>query len=106
MNFAARFLDTVTVQSQTGSNNYGDPSFGAQSTIKGRVMSVRRKVMTEKGSTVADVSVFVTDQPIKTGDLLWLPDTDTTKTQQARRLGSVRSARTLDGATTHYEVDL
>lgn len=106
MNLAGRFLDTVTVQSQTSSNNYGDPNFGSQRTIKGRVMTELRKEMTASGTTVRTVSMFVTDQAIAQGDRLWLPGADTTDAKQARRLGLVKSAKTLDGATTHYEVDL
>jgi len=106
MNLSSWFTDAVTVQSQTGSSLYGDPTFGPQRTIKGFVQAEVRKEATERGTVVRTVSMFVTDQPIAQGDLLWLPGSDPSDKRQARRLGTVKSAHDKWGCSTVYEVDL
>lgn len=106
MNLAGRFIHAITIASQNGSTNYGDPTFAAQRVIKGRIMSQLRKEQGPTGTTIRTVSVFVTDQPIAQGDLFWFPGADTSTRQTARRIGLVKSAPTLDGSFTLYEVDI
>ena len=106
MNIVHLFIDTITVQSATGSDSSGSPTFGAQRSIKGKVKSEFRKVATASGDTVQAVDVFMTDQPLTQGDRYWVGGADPSDDEQARRLGMVTSMTGLTGAGTLYKADL
>jgi hypothetical protein len=96
----------LTVQSQSGADANGDPTWAAQRTVKVRIQQVMRRVYSEKGISYVPVDQLMTDQPILTGDRYWPPGADTADGTQARRLGRVITAPTLDASYTVYQVDL
>lgn len=104
MNISALMQQPITIQSQTGSDAYGKPSYGAQRTIKVRIQTENRS--TGKGAAYVPVDVLITDQPILTGDRFWRTGDDVSDDLKAKVLGKVMSAPALDGAGTLYRVDL
>lgn len=106
MNIGHLLKQTITVQSQNGSDANGDPTWSAQRTVNVRIQQVTRRVSTEKGVAYVPVDLLTTDQPILTGDRYWPPGADAGDATQARRLGRVTTAPTLDGGYTLYQVDL
>jgi hypothetical protein len=102
MNASSWFVDSFTVQSRSSSTSGGDAAWAAQRVIKGRVEQRQRRTVGPSGVIVDTVTVFLTDQPISTGDRIWLPGASTSDVNQARRMGNVTSASTKPGPSTGY----
>lgn len=106
MDLAGRLTDSITVQSQTGSSNTGDPTFAAQRTVSARVVRKERRIVTTQGTQVQATHQVVCDQQLAITDRIWLPGADITKPAQARRVLDVGSGTELFGSETLYVADL
>jgi hypothetical protein len=85
--------DTVTVASESGVNGYGDPTFGAQSTIACRVEEVDTIVIGTDHNEYRAVARIATEDEVFLTDRFWLPGDSTGDDDAARRPLTVKHSR-------------
>jgi hypothetical protein len=85
--------DTVTIASETGRSNTGDPTFGAQSTIAARVEEIDQIVLLFDGNEARATHSVASEDEIKRTDRLWLPGDNTSDNTKARRALTVKHSR-------------
>jgi hypothetical protein len=106
MNLAGWLNQTITVQSPSGSSDYGDPTWGAKRDVRARVELTRKKVRSAAGELVDMTHMVFTTEAITINDRIWVPGTTSTVVKQARRPVSVMAVPRKDGVTDHYETAL
>jgi len=104
MNPQSWFVDTVTVARKTGKSSYGDPTFGAQFTIKARVENYTQLVVDPDGNEQRANHRIATQNQIYDTDRIWLPGDNTSSSDAARRAIKVAKATTKSGSALLYEV--
>lgn len=103
----AHLLDTtITLASEASRNNYGDPTFGAQSTVAARVELTDQLVIGTDGNEVRANHVVYTETAITYTDQIWLSTADETDDNEALRPLLIKNANFPDGTVGHYEVFL
>lgn len=101
-----RMRAVVTVASPSGRSSAGDPTFGAQRTLRAQV--TRKTVRRSRGAVTEDVSAprILTYGAVAKGDRVWLPGADTTSAAAAETVRSVVVlASTTDGRVL-YDVEV
>lgn len=101
MNIASWLNHTVTMETRTGLNEHGDPTWSAQSTVAARVthrQSVRLSGRNERISNYEIASLV----EIPLGARVWLPGDDTTDDNDARRVVDSENADDKSGSTRLY----
>jgi hypothetical protein len=106
MDISSRLTQTITLQSQTGSDQYSDATWGAQRPVSARVEPSNRRLVSAQGTVVTATHRLFTIEPVLTTDRLWLPDGDTSDATKARRPADISEEVDLDGNTSHFEVTL
>lgn len=105
MNKLAHLMrDTVTIAIRNGVDNYGDPSFAAQQEIKARVENRQKIMRTMDGNELTANHVFCTLTAIPVGTRVWLPGTDTGVANDSLVPIRIKSAPSITGDGTLYEV--
>jgi hypothetical protein len=94
---------TVTKASKSGRGNSGDPTYGAQSTIKARVEHVTKLVMNADGNEQAAHSRLISESEILLTDRVWLPGDDTAEVNESKQPIAVGHADIPDTGYTLYE---
>lgn len=98
----------VTLATPSATSAYGDPTFGAQRTIRAQVANtVKRRALATSGGIIEDVSVcrVLTYDPVYVGDRMWLPGQNTADNDAAQTVRQVTPRlSTVDGRTL-YEVE-
>jgi len=90
-------IHTVTLASQAGVSNAGDPTYGAQAAIKARVEHKMQKFITPEGNNVQAAHRLISESEVKMGDRVWLPGDDTADVTESRRPIWVGQAETTGG---------
>ena len=98
----SRMRQTVTVASVSSTSSYGDPTFGAQRTIRAQVTRKTRR--RSRGAVTEEVSTprLLTYDKVSEGDRVWLPGADVATASTAQTVRSVEVlASTTDGRTLY-----
>lgn len=103
MSVAAWMCDTITVASQTGANSSGDPTYGAQRTLRARVVD---GVDAGKTENPPATTVVYCESEILVTDRLWLPGSSTSAVNDARRPMRVERARDVTGRRQLWKATL
>lgn len=90
-------IHTITLKSQAGKSSHGDPTYGGQTSISGRVEHKLQRIITPEGNAVNSEHMVISESEIKVTDRVWLPGDDTTDATEARRPIWVGKAETTDG---------
>jgi hypothetical protein len=101
--------DTVTVAAVTGiaaGAPAGDLSFGAQTTMPGRVEHKVKTLVGPDGNEVQADHVIVTESEITRGSKVWVPGDDTADANAGRRVIATQKASTPGGGDTLFEAYL
>lgn len=107
MNFAHRFTDLFTIQSQTSATASGDPVYESpKRSVKGLQRTVNDKVITSAGERIVQRDIFETDKVILPTDRYWPPGADVNNDRAAKRFGRVTKGQTLGAKYTMYRADL
>ncbi len=101
MDVTAYFNDTITVARQTGITA-GDPTFGAQTTMKARVERKRGTTFRSDGTETAYDHKVATTSELFLNDRVWLPGANTADANAAVRPINSRFADWLTGRTGYY----
>jgi hypothetical protein len=94
---------TVTKASRTGRSNSGDPTYGLQSTIKARVEHKSQLVMAADGNETVAKTRLISESQILITDRVWLPDDDTSVTNESKQPIAVGRADIPSSGYTLYE---
>lgn len=106
MNLASKLPQTVTIATKSGVGDYGDPTFGAQSTVNARVEAQRKIITGTDGEPQESSHVIYSDTLIPRGSRVWLSEDDTGDTDEARRVIDARQIPSLRNAQVLYEARL
>lgn len=87
-------VDTITIAAPSGVSNYGDPTFGAQSTLSARVEKKESIVLDINGNERRVAWQVASLTAIALNSRVWLPGDDTADNTEARRPVSIESATT------------
>jgi hypothetical protein len=93
-------IHTITVAPLSSTSSAGDPSFGSQTTIKGRVEHKSKLVVADNQEVQAEHRI-VSEVEIDRESRIWLPGDDTTKQSAGRRVITTGEADTTDGYTLY-----
>lgn len=96
--------DTITISSESGVDVNGDPTFGSQTTIKGRVENKNKIIKMIDGNEEISSHVFVTLSAVTMGTRVWLPGTNTAVANDSLRPLIIKKANSITGNGTLYEV--
>ena len=97
--------DTVTMASEASISGYGDPVFGAQSTIAARVEPTHEIIIGTDGNSYKASHKIATEDEVTYTDRLWVPGDATGDVTAGRRPLRIDYA-TFPGGAGHYEVFL
>jgi len=103
MNLSHLMIDTITVAEVSGASTSGDPTFGAQSTLKARVEEEVGIVATADGEQTTYTHKIATETQIGVNARVWLPGANTGDNNAAMRPLVSRTAQTLSGGYRYYE---
>lgn len=106
MNLTGWLNQVITVQSPTGSSNYGDPTWSNRRSVRARVQLRRTKTRSAAGEVVDMTHELFTLEALTINDRIWIPGADTTDAKQARRPVNVTAVVDKAGHVHHYEVAL
>jgi hypothetical protein len=110
MSYTDSMQQTITVQSPkagaAGSDAGGNPVYDAQRTGSARVEFKQRKIVMPDKSVVSANWHVMTTVATTINDLVWLPGTDVTNPQLARRWLNVEAVVDGNGATVFYQGDI
>lgn len=104
MDLSSWFTDTLTTAALTGRGTRGEPTYGAQSTIRGRLERKQQRVVDKDGQQVPSDAVFATDVAVDVQDRFWFPGTDTAEVNEARTPVTVSRAFNNDRSLELFEV--
>jgi hypothetical protein len=102
VSLASWMRDAVTVASQAGANESGDPTYGPQRTLKARVVYGASVGKTENPPEV----VVYCEQELLVTDRIWLPGADPADANAASRPAKVGRARAMTGARSLWKASL
>lgn len=104
MDLSYRFIDTLSYKAITGRGNYGDPVFGALSTLKGFVEEHAGVIKRADGKESAYSHLFVTDLRVGIelvrGTHVWLPGGNTSDPDEALIVIATSKGTQLGGGYT------
>lgn len=103
MDFTSWLVDTITVAAPSGVSNYGDPTFGASSTLAARVQSKRQIIKARDGEEIISDHVIYTANAIAPDSRVWLPGDDTGDANEARRVLATYETHDKPGAVVLYK---
>jgi hypothetical protein len=93
----------VTYAVKSGRSSSGDPSYGAQSTVKARWEKKAKLVISADGNEEAAEGRLVSETEIPLLSRVWLPGDNTSEINESKKPINVGKAQTPDGYTL-YEV--
>jgi hypothetical protein len=97
MNLAHLFTQTVVYAPPTGISVAGDPTFGAQVSIKARVEFGTKLVYGGDGTELQSEAQFSSEVEVPMGSRVWLPGDDTDDVTAARRIIAKKKCATFGG---------
>jgi hypothetical protein len=93
-----RLIHTVTKKSRASTTTKGDPTYGAASTFKARVVKSRKNVKNNAGTEVVSTAMFATRTLVTMDDIFWLPAVSSTDTADDTTTdAAARSPISIDG---------
>ena len=99
-----RCTETITLARQSSHSSGGDATYGEQFTMGARVERSTGEAGDLEGRRVNGGARLLCVDEVLLGDLVWLPEADTSSTNAALRVATVDAVRNLDGDATHWEV--
>jgi hypothetical protein len=106
MGFASWLIDTINVASATGTDNFGQPTYGTPRAINARVEAETRLVISPDGNQLMVNHKIAVAEQLYTTDRIWLPGDSTSDVTKARRSLLINSAATRIGTFRFWEVYL
>jgi len=100
MNLDSWFKDEITIQRMTGVDNFGQPTYGSQKTVKCRVEHDMKKIVDASGQEATSDAQIALSEKVGLQDRIWLPGTDTEKVEQSRLAKNYREASSKNKQTT------
>lgn len=96
MNVGHHLTDVATMQVPTGVSA-GDPTWGAQTTVRCRVEYGTKLIIKSDGTQMESEASLVSEVNIPEGARLWLPGENTADNNAASRVIITKKAATFDG---------
>jgi len=108
MDASSWFTQTATVQVPTclAASGSRELVWGDQTPLACRVTPQDEQFQGSDGQMITSSHLLRTDQPIDVKSRVWIPGTDTSDAQQARKVLRVRATTAKGGGYTLYRVDL
>lgn len=103
MNVDHLLIDSLEYKTITGRNNYGDPSYGAATTLACRIEKKRGIVQGTNGEQIEYSTKIATKSEIPPDSLVFFDGASSSDANQARRPVATRTAQTLNGSYRFYE---
>ncbi len=98
--------ETVTIADESGRSNYGDPTFGAQSSIDAKVFFLDSTIIGVDGNEYRSTAKFATETEVTYLHRVWLPGDSTGDNTAARRPLMIKTATNPRGDIEFWEVFL
>lgn len=103
MDLTAWMVDSVTVAAPSGVSNYGDLSFGSQSTVAARVQQTTEMIRDASGSELQATHIVYTESAIALESRVWLSGADTGDADAARVVRATNQTHDRPGGQTLYK---
>jgi len=94
--------DTVTYATWSSVNNYGDPTWGSQSTAAARVEYTTTRIIDSSGEERDAQAKVYTETDISDKARIWLPGDNTNDANSGRLVMRRKESSTPNGGTTLY----
>lgn len=105
MSFAGMLTQEISVQAYSGRNNFGDPQYSATTNaLKARVESNMEVIRDKNGEERVSETQVVTGIPVGLFDRVWLPGTDSAKSEESLTPMNVKTAQTPNGSLVIYHL--
>lgn len=106
MSYASLLTDTITVALPGAPTSYGEPTWGAQATMRARVEFGTKMMFGADGTQRECEAVIATTTELPLHARIWLPGANTGDANAAKRPIQIKRASRPGGGLTVYETYL